>query len=139
VFDQKIVPDGGALYMAAMSNGQAGPQDPSYFEARGYLVEEGRVRVSNDVPVGAAFGALEYWGGDKQHRRWHMAKPISLNASRIGDPYFMDDNMVAFGATWKDLTKTDEAFIQLFEFMTAGIRGGGKIARPVMVEVCPVR
>lgn len=139
VFDQKIVPDGGALYMAAMSNGKAGPQDLNYFAARGYLIEEGRVRVSDDVPVGPAFGALDYWGGEKQHRRWHMAKPITLNASRTGDPFFMDDNMLAFGVTWKDLAKIDEAFIQLFEYMATGVRGSNPVARPVMAEVCPLR
>jgi hypothetical protein len=56
VFDRKIVPDGGALYMAAMSDGRAGPQDPSYFKSRGYLVEDDRVVVSSQAasPVASA-------------------------------------------------------------------------------------
>jgi hypothetical protein len=139
VFDRNIVPAGGALYMAAMSNGQAGPQDLSYFEARGYLVEEDKVRVSNDIPVGPVFGVLEYWGGSKQHRRWHLAEPISLNASRNGDPFFMDDNMLAFGATWKDYEKSDEAFLSLFEMLNSGVKGGGIVARPVVAEIFPIR
>ena len=138
VFDRKIVPDGGALYMAAMSNGNAGPKDMNYFEARGYLVEDGKVRVSNDIPVGKVYGVLEYWGGEKQHRRWHMAEPATINASRNGDPFFMDDNMLAFGVAWKDFSKSDEAFMQLFEMFCSGVRGDGIVARPLVAEIFPV-
>jgi hypothetical protein len=139
VFDRTIVPSGGALYMAAMSNGISGPKDAAYFEARGYLVEDGRVRVSDDVPIGPAFGALEYWGGAKQHKRWHLSEPIALNPSRNGNPFFMDDNMLAFGATWKDAEKSDEAFISLFEMLCSGVKGDGPIARPIVAEILPIR
>lgn len=133
-FDRKIVPEGGAVYMAARSGGAVGPQDLSYFESRGYLVEDGKVRVSEDIPVGAVFGALEYWGGEKQHRRWHMSEPIKVNASRNGDPLFMDEHMLAFSVHWKDTTKVGEAFLQLFETLQSGVRGGGSIAKPLVVE-----
>lgn len=138
-FDRDIVPTGGAVYMAAMSNGQAGPQDLRYFEQRGYLVDDGRVRVANDVPVGPAFGALEYWGGEKQYRRWHLSEPISINASRNGDPFFMDDNMVAFGTSWKDASRAEEALVTLLEQFVSGIKGGGLIAKPLVGEVIPLR
>jgi len=133
-FDRKIVPEGGALYMAAMSNGQGGPTDLNYFRLRGYLIEDDKVRVQDDVPVGAAYGVLDYWGGAKQHPRWHLACPIQLNASRMGDPFFMDESMVAFGATWKDGARLEAAFMQLFELFAKDPHGGGSIARPLVAE-----
>jgi hypothetical protein len=133
-FDRKIVPEGGALYMATMSNGQGGPRDLNYFKIRGYLIDDDKVRVQDDVPVGVTYGALDYWGGAKQHPRWHMAEPIKLNASRNGEPYFMDENMLAFGVTWKDSSRVGESFAQLFETLKFGIKGGGSIAIPLAVE-----
>ena len=137
-FDRKVVPEGGALYMAAMSNGQAGPQSLDYFKLRGYLVEDDKVQLADDVPVGAVYGALDYWGGAKQHPRWHLAEPIKLNASRLGDPYFMDETMLAFGAAWKDTARVSEAFITLFEILSSGVKGDGSLAKPLAVEAVRV-
>jgi len=134
-FDRKIVPEGGALLQAAMSNGRLGPTDLGYFQARGYLVEDDKVRVADDVPIGPVYGAVDYWGGAKQHRRWHLSEPVRLNASRNGDPFFMDEHMLAFGAAWLDGSKVGEAFLDLFATLTSGVKGGGAIARPLVVEV----
>jgi hypothetical protein len=133
-FDRKIVPEGGALYQAATSGGRLGPTDLGYFKARGYLVEDDKVRVANDVPIGPVYGAIDYWGGAKQHHRWHMATPVKLNASRNGDPFFMDETMVAFGVTWLDGSKLGDAFMDLFETLSAGVKGSGVIARPLVAE-----
>jgi len=134
-FDRKIVPEGGALYQAAMSNGRLGPTDMGYFRARGYLIEDDKVRVVGDMPVGAVYGAVDYWGGDKQHKRWRLAGPVVLNASRNGDPFFMDETMLAFGATWTDGSKVGEALLQLFETLSSGVGGSGSIARPLAAEI----
>jgi len=131
--DRKIVPEGGALYMAAMSNGQAGPQNLEYFKARGYLVEDDHVRAIDDVPVGRAYGALDYWGGEKQFRRWHLSMPIRLNASRNGDPYFMDEGMICFGATWVDPDRLNEACLELLESLALGVKRDDVIAKPLAV------
>jgi len=134
-FDRKVVPEGGALYQAATSGGRLGPTDLGYFRARGYLIEDDKVRVANDVPIGPVYGAVDYWGGAKQHHRWHLAEPVKLNASRNGDPFFMDENMLAFGAVWTDGSKAADAFIDLFEAFSSGVKGGGTIARPLIAEV----
>jgi hypothetical protein len=75
----------------------------------------------------------------KQHRRWHLLEPVKINASRNGDPFFMDDNMMAFGALWSDAAKSDEAFISLLEMFSSGVRGSGVIARPLVAEIIPAR
>jgi hypothetical protein len=135
VMDRSVVPEGGALYMSTLSDGRIGPTNLGYFEARGYLVDDGRVRTVENTPIGPAYDVLEYWGGIKQHRRWHLAEPIKINPSRNGDPFFMDENMIAFGATWKDTEKATEAFQYLIGMFCEGVRGDRCIARPLAGEI----
>jgi hypothetical protein len=134
VFDKNVVPQGGILYQAAQIDGRmknAGDQ----LEALGYSMEDGKVKLVDDMPVGPVYGAIDYWGGEKQHRRWHLAAPVTVNPSRNGDLFFMDDNMVAFGAKWKDAERLDQALLELLGVFENGIKGSGPIAQPLVMEL----
>ena len=89
----------------------------------------------DDVPVGQAYKIIDYWGGSQQHKRWHMTSPVELNPSRNGDPFFMDENMIAFGVSWKDGTKVQEAFLGLMNLFADGVNGEGIVAHPLEVKV----
>jgi hypothetical protein len=103
----------------------------------GYAVNEGKLVTVDDVPVSKAYVALEYWGGEKQHRRWHLAALVTLNPSRNGNPFFMDENMVAFGARWKDPTKMEAGLLELCEIMAEGVKQSGVIAKVLAMELHP--
>jgi len=135
VFDRDIVPRGGALHQITMTEGRA-PLDLERLETMGYEVRDGKVVMVDDIPVGPAYSLVNYWGGDRQHKRWHMVKPCEINPSRNGDPLFMDANMLAVRATWRDLTKLDEALFELLEMFTNGFGQHRKvIGIPLALEV----
>ena len=131
-FDRPIVPVGGALYRSAVSNGRV-QDNLARLEQHGYLIEDGKVVSKDGVPVSPAWRALLYWGGDRQHKRWHMAESIKVNPSRNGTPLFMDENIVAFSAAWKDFDNVFIAFRVLFETM-ADFKGK-TIAHPRALRV----
>jgi len=136
-FDRNIVPTGGVLYRATMLEGRT-QTSPEQLEAMGYAVKDGAVLTVADVPVGQAYSAVDYWGGARQHKRWHLAEPVSIEPSRNGDPFFMDENMLAFGARWRDLERVEEGLLGLFEMFTGGIQGkgaGSPIAIPLALEL----
>jgi len=121
VMDREITPTGDALRLAVDSDGRLGPaSDLTRLQERGYVIEDGRVKQVDDVPVGRAFCALQYWGGQRQHKRWHLAAPIVVNPSRSGDPYFMDGYYFAFGAAWTDLDRLEEAIRELVDLLRLG-------------------
>lgn len=134
LFNHKIVPDGGVLYRAAMLDGKVNIQ-PKELETRGYLVLDGKVVLVDDVPVGPAYGALDYWGGEKQFKRWHLTKPCTINPSRNGNPFFMDEEMIAFGASWRDSLKIKEALLNLFTLFGQGVNGDKPIAHPLALQI----
>jgi len=133
-FDKDIVPQGGALYHAALLDGRD-PGSVDKFTAMGYDLDDGKVRLVDDVPVGPIYGLLEYWGGEKQHRRWHLSEPVRLNPSRHGDPFFMDENMVAFGAKFKDAERLDEGILELLTLLEQGPDGRGGVGAPVEMKI----
>jgi len=145
VFDYTVCPAGG-LMMDLVRN-VSGTQEyrpprlsPVELEAMGYLVDgNGKVRLVDDVPIGPIYDALLYWGGEAQYKRWHLSAPVELNPNKKGDPAFMDDNLVAFVAHWKDKTKMDHALTELSEMLGKGIRGGKKVGAPRLVDVFPVQ
>ena len=100
----------------------------------GYAVDgDGHLVTAGDVPVGPLYQILQYWGGEKQHHRWHLKYPIELNPSRNGDPLFMDQNMVAFEAQWKDTQRMDEALLELCNlFATLNDK---PVAVPLVIEL----
>jgi hypothetical protein len=134
VFDRNVVPQGGALYSLALSDGQQ-PMRPEHLRALGYVVEDDKVWSVDDCPVGQAYQVLDYWGGLKQHRRWHLLEPATLSPARNGDPFFMDENMVAFGARWSDLQMYREALDRLLELFAHGVKDTGCVAMPMVLEV----
>lgn len=134
-FDRDVVPRGGALHQITMTEGRS-PMDLSRLQAMGYAVRDGKVQVVDDVPVGPAYQLLSYWGGDRQHKRWHLAAPCEINPSRNGDPAFMDANMIGFVATWKDMDKLAEALLELLELFTLGFgEYRHTIAIPLVLEM----
>ena len=133
-FDRPIVPQGGVLHRAVVSNGQLG-MTKEQLETSGYTFEDDKVKVVDDVPVGKAYDILQYWGGEKQVRRWHLAQPVMVNASRHGDPLFMDEGMIAFSAVWADGERYEAAMRELFRLFSVGVRGDGVVAFPLVVRV----
>jgi len=134
VFDKNIVPEGGILYQAAMLDGQMG-SDENQLRGLGYGLTNGKVDIVDEVPVGPAYGILDYWGGESQHRRWHLAEPVTINPSRNGEKFFMDDNMIAFGAKWKDGERAEEGLLELLGLFENGVGGGDHVAKPIALEV----
>lgn len=134
VLDRSIVPQGGVLQRAALSEGRL-PTTTEQLELAGYVLEEGKVQMVDDIPIGIGYQIVNYWGGERQHKRWHLAKPVSINPSRNGNPYFMDDNLVAFGAKWLDGERTQEALFTLLELFAHGINDSGTVATPLALAV----
>jgi hypothetical protein len=119
-FDQDIVPRGGVLYRATLLEGRT-EMDVDRLRKLGYAVDkEGHLVIVDDVPVGNAYQTIMYWGGTKQHKRWHLKYPVEVNPARNGDLYFMDENIVAFGTDWLDTGKMHDAFTVLLESFMGG-------------------
>lgn len=138
-FDHDIVPAGGVLHRAIMLDGKVGMR-PEQLEAMGYEVNstDSKIMLVNDMPVSRAYVVLDYWGGEKQYRRWHLARPVTIEPSRNGDPYFMDGEMLAFGASWKDDNKVSEALLNLLDMFARGIKGEKGVAFPFALEIARV-
>jgi hypothetical protein len=135
VLDREVTPSGSAFLQSVVSDGRQGPVgDLSRLERLGYVVEGGKVGQVDGVPVGVTYRALEYWGGQRQHRRWHLAQPIYVNPSRHGDPFFMDDRFVAFGAIWRDLDQYSASMTALIETLRKGF-GAASAGNPLLVDV----
>jgi hypothetical protein len=137
VFDRPIVPNGGVLMHSMMLDGRSS-YGPEQLKNMGYLVIDGKVVVVDGSPVSPAYGVIDYWGGDKQFKRWHLARQVQINPSRNGTPFFMDEEMVAFGAIWRDMLKVQEALLSLLHTFTMGVQGDGAIAQPFALEVVPI-
>ena len=139
-FDRNIVPSGGVLEQILMS-GTRGPTplmdtNRERLQLGGYVIgDDGHVKTVDDVPISRAYEALQYWGGERQHRRWHMSEPIRVVNSRRGDPFFMDDNMIAFGATWADGERLEEALTSLLQIFVKPPGDQEMIAVPLALEV----
>lgn len=132
ILDRDVVPHGGvflkAMQMLSTPNGMtAGPRledGATYLKQHGYVVQDGKVVLVNDVPVGPAYLLLEEWGGKEHYRDWNMTLPIDLQASRSGNPYFFDENMISFGvhfSTKEDVGPSLGAL--LARFKTEGVCG----------------
>lgn len=134
-FDREIVPLGGVLYKATLVEGRTA-MDDKRLEAMGYAVRDGHVVTIDDVPVGKAYTIIDYWGGEKQHKRWHMERPVILEASRNGDPFFMDENMICFGAKWSDASQLEKALLELLELFITGFPSSrGLVAVPLAMRL----
>jgi hypothetical protein len=136
VFDRPVTPKGGLLNEIAQFEGR-GKVSPEYLESMGYVLDNDKVMMVDDVPVGAVYNLIKYWGGEKQYKRWHLHEPVTLEPSRNGDPFFMDNNMVAFGAKWANSIKWSEALITLLEYFTQGVDASDKVetAIPLVLHV----
>jgi hypothetical protein len=118
-FDRRITPTG-SLLTSILSDGRM-IDDPIKLAAMGYAVRDGKVLLVDDMPVGSVYPLLQYWGGERQHRRWHLAGPIEVDPHRNGNPLMMDENLVAFGATWQDGERMESALENLVSVLAAGV------------------
>ena len=135
ILDRSAAPAGGALLQGVLSEGRLGPAgSPERLETMGYVLVDGRVQQVDGVPVGRGYVALEYWGGARQHKRWHLTDPVALDSSRHGEPLFMDERCLAFGATWRDLDRFAEAMTSLIETFRESF-DGRPIGNPLVVDV----
>lgn len=135
LLDRSATPAGGALLQSVLSDGRLGPAGAlERLEQMGYIQREGRIRQVDGIPVGRAYVALEYWGGARQHQRWHLDGPILLDPSRHGDPFFMDERCLAFGANWRDLDRFNEAMLSLIETLRNGLNGR-PVGNPLVVDI----
>ena len=136
VMDREVTPSGGALLQGVVSEGRLGPAgDLARLKGLGYVIEGEKVMHVDGVPVGQAFLTLQYWGGERQHKRWHMTQAIDLNPSRHGEPFFMDGRLIAFGATWRDLGRFGDAMAELIKILREGVGGVVSLGSPLLVDV----
>ena len=96
LFSKNITPQGNLIFNQVMigslvTRSHLPEMTPERLAMRGYAVEDGKVRVVNDVPVGPIYGILQGWGSKKD---------IVIDANRKGNPYFLDNNMAAVGVTF---------------------------------------
>ena len=145
IFDKSVSPQGGLMQTLVQNVASTQPMTaprltPAELDAMGYLAdEEGKIELIDDVPVGRIYGILQYWGGEKQHKRWHMASPVVIDPSRKGDPCFIDDNLAAIKVTWKDGDRMPEAMSVLVEQLHEGIKESKGVGAPRLVDVCWVK
>ncbi len=145
VFDKSVSPQGGLMKqliqnVASTQSIQAPRLTPAELDAMGYLADaEGKVVLVDDIPVGRIYGILRYWGGEKQHKRWHMASPVIIDPSRKGDPCFIDDNLAAIKVIWKDGERMSEALTVLADQLREGVKDGKGVGAPRLVDVCWVK
>lgn len=145
VFDEIVCPRGGLMNSLISTLSATQPPTtprlkPRELEAMGYMIDsDGKIQTVNDIPVGRIYGVLQYWGGYKQHKRWHMSKPIELDPSKKGDPAFMDERMVAFVAHWEDADKMVESINELEDVLAKGVQGLNPVGRPRLIELVWVK
>lgn len=132
MFGKSIAPTGGLINKAVMGlTATQPPQMPDVdvesLRLRGYAVvetEKGpRVQTVADAPVGPLWNTLQYWGGEKQHRRWHMARPVHASPHRNDCPAFMDGKMCAVQVWFEDNERLMEALEWLCSYCISGPNG----------------
>jgi hypothetical protein len=130
MFDKPITPRGGLIHGVVQQLTATQPLElPTYnaseLGAMGYAVEmdgdKVKIKTVDDVPVGNIWNTLQYWGGGKQHHRWHMEIPIFASPRRNDCPAFMDDNALAFQVWFEDTGKLHDAITNLVTACWEGI------------------
>jgi hypothetical protein len=126
LFDKSVTPQGN-LILDQITRGQlrTGQQQEKLSEehlrARGYSVlPNGDVQTVNDIPVGPFYNTLVEWGVER-HAIHRMDRPIKIDVNRKGNPFFMDNNMVAFGATYSDVDWVKASLELLNIYCTEGV------------------
>ena len=140
-FDRNVSLNGGSI-LSSVARGRDSEHlaNEKRLRSLGYQFDdEGKIITVEDIPVPPAYLAIQWWGGEKQHRRWHLTKPVEVNPSRNGDPCFIDENMIAFRAVWKDGERLEPALLDLLETFHVGVKGSGRIANPVALLLAEER
>jgi len=117
LMDRDVVPTGGVFQRAAemLSDSKITTYGPDqeekerFLRQRGYVINDGKVVMVNDVAVGRSYLLLEEWGGQEHFGDWNMTKPIDLQPSRSGNPYFFDENMITFGVHFSRIDDIEPA------------------------------
>lgn len=141
LFDKSVTPSGGLLSSMVSSLGKLeAPITPARLALMGYAIgSDGKVVTVDDVPVGPIYNLLQYWGGEKQHKRWHLVEPISISPSPNDKTAFMDGRMVAFGATWKDAEVFTAAMEELYRLLVVGTdKMPGLSAQIQVLRLCSI-
>lgn len=141
LFDKPVAPRGGLMHRMVQELSAQGPSPAKHpvqdLETMGYVTDEdGKVVRVDDVPVSPVYGVLQYWGGERQHYRWHMTDPIEVDPQRKGNPCFIDQNMVAFKATWSDTDKLTSAIEALSGLLRDGLKGSKAVGSPRILDIC---
>lgn len=132
MFAKDITPIGGLVHKAVTGMTATQPSQPPDLSRealllRGYSVVEGddgpRVQAVDDVPVGPLWNTLQYWGGERQHRRWHMARPVNASPHRNNCPAFMDGRMCALQVWFTDDERLADALQDLCDECEVGVNG----------------
>lgn len=134
-FDRSVSLPGGTILSAVASDREPRMTKDRLLRAGYQLNAEGHVVTDQGSPIPAVYRTVSWWGGDKQYRRWHMSRPVDVRATRNGNPCFIDDNMLAFKASWRDAVKAAEAFETLLNAFQTGVNEQGFIANPVTLLV----
>lgn len=105
IFDSSVSPRGGVIqHMVAMASStqpSPSPKTPKDLAAMGYLIDDGKVVLENGVPVGPIWPILTWWGVTN-FKINGLSEPIVASPERKGDPAFIDEEILAFGAKFKN-------------------------------------
>lgn len=134
LFDRPVTPEGSLFSEAiALTVSQPRRLTEDQLRIRRYVpTGEGRVQTVNDIPVGDVYNALTYWGGAERVGYWDLAEPIQIDPNRKGNPYFMDNSMVAFGAVFRNAISAGQSLLSLFHLLKNGM---GNVINPVGIVI----
>lgn len=130
MFDRDVTPVGGVINGAVLqSTATVAPAaqefDVEKLRTLGYALVPGenRIQTVDDVPVGPLWNTLQYWGGERQHKRWHMERPILASPRRNDCPAFMDGKMCAVQVWLRDDERLYDALAELCVECQTGLNG----------------
>lgn len=135
LFDRQVSLSGGAIYSSVVQ-GDDRPVALERMKRLGYQLDGGgQVLTVDHMPVPPVYSIVEYWGGQRQHKRWHLSRPVELEVSRNGNPFFIDENMMAFGAVWEDSSKLEHALHLLVEWLSEGAANIQAAGTPLVLHL----
>ncbi|MHC4644894.1 MAG: hypothetical protein ACYTBJ_05300 [Planctomycetota bacterium] len=131
LFANNVTPHGSLIFDHMQRSTISGHERPARLSedelmARGYLIQgNGKVFTVNDIPAGSLYLLLHGWGhggSSSTYHGWGMAKPVTLDVNRKGNPNFMDNNMAAFTAYFNHFDRLSYSMKCLNELCVEGIK-----------------
>jgi hypothetical protein len=110
LFDQNVTPEGNLIYQLMQRANNQKPLTAEVLRLKRYVVDDdGNVVTDHDVPISECYRAIQLYSngfdGD-------VVTLTRLDPNRKGDPYFMDNEMVAFGVEISEKGKGDSSSIR---------------------------